>query len=61
MDEKSKNDVDDSEVVSEEEVVESGVGIEEELTPEENASIPNAKPVPVLAIIGIALIVVVFL
>jgi hypothetical protein len=61
MDEKSKNDVDDSENVVEEEVVESEVPVGEEYDPEENASIPNPKPVPVLAIIGIALLVAVFL
>jgi len=61
MDEKSKNYVDDSEDVVEEEVVESEVPVREESDPEENASIPNPKPVPVLAIIGIALLVAVFL
>ena len=57
MDEKSKNDVDDSEDV----VEESEVPVEEESDPEESAPIPNPKPVPVLAIIGIALLVAVFL
>lgn len=61
MDEKSKNDVDDSEVVVQEEVVESEVPIGEESDPEENAPFPNPKPVPVLAIIGIAFLVAVFL
>ena len=61
MDEKSKNSIEDSEIVAEDEVVESEVVIEEESTPEENTPIPNPKPVPVAAIIGIALVVAIFL
>lgn len=61
MDEKPKKNADDSEVVVSEEIVEPEVVVADESTPEENTSVLNPKPIPVLAIIGISLIVVVFL
>lgn len=61
MDEKSKKDADDSsETVVEEKVVETEL-VDEESTTEEITPALNPKPVPVLVIIGIALVIAIFL
>jgi len=61
MDEKSENNADDStETVVEEKVVETE-SVNEESTTEEITPALNPKPVPVLAIIGIALVIAIFL
>lgn len=61
MDEKSENDADDStETVVEEKVVETEL-VNEESTTEQFTPALNPKPVPVLAIIGIALVIAIFL
>ena len=61
MDEKSKKDADDSsETVVEEKVVETEL-VDEESTTEQITPALNPKPVPVLVIIGIALVIAIFL
>jgi len=61
MDEKSKNEADDSsETVVEEKVVETEL-VDEESTTEQITPALNPKPVPVLVIIGIALVIAIFL
>jgi len=61
MDEKGENDADDStETVVEEKVVETEL-VDEESTTEQITPALNPKPVPVLVIIGIALVIAIFL
>ena len=61
MEKQSKNDADESSnKVVEKKIVEPEVGTKESIT-EEITCVRNPKPVPVLAIIGIALIIVIFI